>query len=81
MKMEQSDFGTWKSTVQYCSNVMRARGTKIQSHASIVQYGKTQNSFSAEATMEKSQSGKSLRKKQLEEETRPAPLSTLNSGI
>ena len=81
MKMVQSDFGTWKSTVQYYSNVMRARGTKIQSHASIVQYGRTQNSFSAEATMEKSQYGKFLRKKQLEVETRLALQSTLNSGI
>ena len=81
MKMVQSDFGTWKSTVQYCSNVMRARGTKIQSHASIAQYGRTQNSFSVEATMEKSQYGKFLRKKQLVEETRLVPLSTLSSGI
>ena len=81
MKMEQSDFGTWKSIVQYCSNVMRARDTKIQSHASIVQYGRTQNSFFAAATMEKFQYGKSQRKKQLVEETKLALQSIHNSGI
>ena len=81
MKMVQSDFGTWKSIVQYYSNAMRAKGIRIQSLASIAQYGKTQNSFSAEATMEKSQFGKSLRKKQLVEETMQALQSIHNSDI